>query len=805
MSNLDNQNSRLSTKIDKVVDSKTNANGSVLYKVRWVSFSWVPEEYLASSEALIKSFLAKKQEEISACPSGAKERKNGSQKDDHDVQNQIPTNNNPIYDTSTVTSGAKKRKSYPQRVDCDFQNQSYSQVDNYDVHNKVATNGYSINALTLQIKELQKKLDTECKNRSDLVQILSKLLLTEEKKEIQTQKNIEAIQVNREAIKNLEAVQLSNKDKGDQAPALINVSTQTVMDISTQTVMDNYTQTEGNDQESLFSNSNSDRRSIFMPNMQDVNEDQHHTEDVDIEVISNMGRDPGGTNVEDLQTNNGRSTRTKRSLISNRNPIKSSKASTDSLRSVENSNSTLEQSIDIFEKDNILQLPGPVVNTRTALEFSVKDVKTEEDFCRHAVQVSPDYGRLVSYRCKSDKGTGGLLQCFIKKSPNELEGHHSYFYMQQYTENYFMKVHWSVSLAMQESLRDLGHFPNDFPGLEVEPVIPEPPKRVRTNQDILKAILYSQGPIVTKNTCREGFKNFKPPITMVQFIHHVKLLSPDYGQNVRYGTQYNKILECFIKKHPDEVTKKDIDLHRYSQRYFASINSCITPLMQIGLKEHGFISAELIARSQQLLSEKINKDSNKLDELNDESILNDSEDVTGGPLPAEPNEDVIRCILNAQGPVVSFKCLYTTFKKVMKGVKAEDFHAHARLLTPDYGQLVSCRCARFRGKARNMKFFIKKPPTELSGTDLDLKRYSKKYYASLHAALTPAMILALKSLGHISEDICSRTIFSPMIQQEAAAAEKEQVRVSLNESNLEEANIDEEEELLQAVAQCYDV
>ena len=37
-------------------------NGKLLYKVRWVSYTWVPEEYLVSFPDLVKAFWLEKQE-----------------------------------------------------------------------------------------------------------------------------------------------------------------------------------------------------------------------------------------------------------------------------------------------------------------------------------------------------------------------------------------------------------------------------------------------------------------------------------------------------------------------------------------------------------------------------------------------------------------------------------------------------------------------------------------------------------------------------------------------------------------------
>ena len=129
------------SKIDEVVDCKTQSNGSLMYRVRWVSYSWVPEQYLASSANLIQSFWSKR------------------------------------HGTSRGASGTKKRKSCSEIADEDASHQF----------------GKAIDGLTSRVDDIQQKLDAEVKNRGDLVQILSKLLLSVETQEIQTRHNTEGI------------------------------------------------------------------------------------------------------------------------------------------------------------------------------------------------------------------------------------------------------------------------------------------------------------------------------------------------------------------------------------------------------------------------------------------------------------------------------------------------------------------------------------------------------------------------------------------------------------------------------------
>ena len=165
--------------------------------------------------------------------------------------------------------------------------------------------------------------------------------------------------------------------------------------------------------------------------------------------------------------------------------------------------------------------------------------------------------------------------------------------------------------------------------------------------------------------------------------------------------------------------------------------------------------------------------------------MTETDDTLDTPLPTEPNEDIIRCILNAQGPVVNFHGIKSTFKKLMKNVKMDEFSSHARLLSPDYGKFVSFRC----GRSTIHKFFIKKPPSQMPG-DLvpDLKRYTKRYYASLKAKVPLSTLLALRKLGHISEEVFSSTgIFSPLCLQETDTEVEEQGE--LGEPNEIEGNV----------------
>jgi len=58
----DDENISVSYTIDKIIDSRKEENGKLLYKVRWVSYTWVPEEYLVSFPDLVKVFWLEKQE-----------------------------------------------------------------------------------------------------------------------------------------------------------------------------------------------------------------------------------------------------------------------------------------------------------------------------------------------------------------------------------------------------------------------------------------------------------------------------------------------------------------------------------------------------------------------------------------------------------------------------------------------------------------------------------------------------------------------------------------------------------------------
>jgi len=436
----------------------------------------------------------------------------------------------------------------------------------------------------------------------------------------------------------------------------------------------------------------------------------------------------------------------------------------------------------VGNKGSILYLPGPVVNLRTAQEFKLENIKTDEDFSLHCEQLSPKYGELVSYQL--EEGESGVLQCFVKKSPAELNNTDFDFNISRYSSKYFMKIHWSVTQHMQASLRSLGFLTSDDPGVELEPITPLITRSDETKQIILKAILNSPGPLVTKLCLKsnEACNNIKPNINLEDFIHHSQMLSPDYGQLVRYGIRHKRNLACFIKKHPEEFSDTaDIDIDKYTERYSMPINRYITPVMQVALKEHGYISLEMINQSQQILSAKMGMSHN--DDEHDDSLVTETDDALHTPLPTERNEDIIRCILNAQGPIVTFKGVKVTFRKPMSNVKQDEFLSHARLLSPDYGKFVSFSCNHYRGKVFVTKCFIKKPPSELPGDFVpDLKRYSKRYYASLHATIPLATILALKKLGHISEQVFPSTgIFSPLGQQEASTAYEEQE--DLEESN----------------------
>ena len=767
MSDSEEETSNVSLKVDEIVDSKRTTNGSVEYKVRWVSFSWVSEEYLASSSNLIKSFLSKRQAGNSNDAELQSQNAIGSDQKLHlklqNLQNKLDAE----YDSH---SRAKKRR--------------HGEVDENNSKQEISTNAKAIDDLNLQVQELQKKLDTECKNRSELVQILSKLLLSDEKKEIQAQQNIESIQVNREAIQSLknEVDQLRNQGYSTE-------------------IETNYRVTRSHGEENYHMpfviDQSGGENDVLIPDVQDHSD----TEEVESEHLSDIKQDNGKSDY--LQ---GIKKARKRSLIRKHYPKRSQ---TSFAESSGGSNCISDQTSDISSEDSILYLPGPVVNTKTALDFNVKGVLTEEDFHHHAEQISPQYGQLVSYRCELDKGMSRVLLCFIKKSPNNLEVSDSNFDLQKYSENYLKTIHSSVTNSMQSSLRSLGFLSNDSPTLEIEPIMPlsQSTESIKTNELIFKAILNSQGPLVTKQSCRDGLCKIRPPVTSEDFIHHAELLSPDCGQLVRYHLRSRELV-CFIKKHPEEIINTDIDLHRYTKRFFSPIHSCITPLMQMKLKEQGFISAELISKSQESLSTNMGTTfGDNSVQVNDESLMNESsaENESDIPLPSEPNEDIVKSILNAQGPIVSFRSLKITFKR-LKGVTGEEFLAHCRLLSPDYGQLISYRSACSKGKSPISKCFIKKPPHELSGTDMDLKRYSKRYYAPVHSNFTPAMLMTLKSLGHISEDALSRTgIFSPLTQKEAASTEDDQVGTTLDKSNIEKAKIYQEQKLLQAVAHCDDV
>ena len=70
----------------------------------------------------------------------------------------------------------------------------------------------------------------------------------------------------------------------------------------------------------------------------------------------------------------------------------------------------------------------------------------------------------------------------------------------------------------------------------------------------------------------------------------------------------------------------------------------------------------------------------------------------------------------------------------------------------------------------------------------DLKRYTKRYYASLNAKLPLSTLLAVKTLGQISEEVFPSTgIFSPLCLQETDTTVEEQGE--LGEPNEMEENL----------------